>query len=132
MDEQTMRAMGLSWKDLEPVINEEMAELKRRKELYAVRPRPPLKGKTVILVDDGAATGNSMLAAVEDVRKAGAKTVIVALPVAPPETADALMHRADRVIVLETPENFEAVGKWYLEFEQVEDEEVIELLKGNR
>ncbi|MDD5054682.1 MAG: phosphoribosyltransferase family protein [Candidatus Peribacteraceae bacterium] len=128
LDERTMRAMGLTWNDLEPVIDEEMEELRRRKEMYAVRPRPSLKGKIVILVDDGAATGNSMLAAIEDVRKAEPKEIVVALPVAPQETADAIMHRADRIIVLESPGNFEAVGKWYGEFGQVEDEEVIDLL----
>ena len=69
-----------------------------------------------------------MLAAIEDVRKAKPKEIVVALPVAPQETADAIMHRADRVIVQETPENFEAVGKWYREFGQVEDEEVVRIL----
>jgi predicted phosphoribosyltransferase len=130
LDEPTMKAMGLTWADLEPVIDEEVVELKRREGVYAVSPRPPLKNKTVILVDDGAATGNSMFAAIEDVRKAGAKEVIVALPVSPPDTAANLTRKADKAFVLETPDHFEAVGKWYSEFGQVEDEEVIDMLKG--
>jgi putative phosphoribosyl transferase len=129
LDEVTMHAYGVEWYDMEPVIDEEMEELSRRKKAYMVNPRPDLKGKTVILTDDGAATGVSMLAAIEDLRKANVKKIIVALPVAPPETAEALWRHADQVIVLSTPALFDAVGKWYVEFPQVEDNEVLAVLR---
>lgn len=131
IDDATMNMMDLSWKDLEPVIEEEKAELKRRQETYLVSARPPLLGKTVILVDDGAATGSTLFAAIEDVRNAKVGKLIVALPVCPPDTAQALLKRCDAFVILATPEPFEAVGKWYEEFPQVEDDEVLRLLSSN-
>jgi predicted phosphoribosyltransferase len=129
LDEATMQAHGVSWAEMEPVINAEMQELRRRKTAYAVRSRPDLAGKTIILTDDGAATGSTMLAAIEDMKEAKAKKIIVALPVCPPDTAQLRKKKADEVVTIATPEPFDAVGKWYQVFDQVEDEEVIALLK---
>lgn len=129
LDDDTMRAFGVSWEDMGPVIEEETKELARRKEAYLVRARPDLKGKTVILTDDGAATGVTLFAAIEDLRKAKVQKILVALPVCPPDTAALLKKKADELMVLATPADFDAVGKWYGEFPQVEDEEVLRLLR---
>lgn len=131
LDETSMRMSGITWEDMEPVIEEETKELERRKETYLVRARPDLAGKTVILTDDGAATGATLFAAIEDLKKAKVKKIIVALPVSPPDTAMRLQEKADEVITLATPEPFEAVGLWYSEFPQIEDEEVLRLLASD-
>ncbi|MFH1444583.1 MAG: phosphoribosyltransferase family protein [Candidatus Peregrinibacteria bacterium] len=128
LDEPTMRMSGISWEDLEPIIEEETEELKRRKDAYSVAARPDLTGTTVILVDDGAATGASLFAAIEDLRKAKVKKIVVALPVCPPDTVAQLKKKTDDITVIATPEPFEAVGLWYQEFPQVEDAEVLQLL----
>lgn len=129
LDETAMRMSGITWEDLEPVIEEETQELKRRAEKYLVKARPPLKDKTIILTDDGAATGSTLFAAIEDLRKAKVRKIVVALPVAPPDTKEELKKRADAVVVLATPTPFNAVGAWYRDFPQVEDEEVLRLLR---
>lgn len=130
LDEEMMRMHGVSWADMEPVIEAETEELERRKKTYITHARPSLQGKTVILVDDGAATGGTLFAAIEDIRKQGAAEVIVALPVCPPETAARLRQRTDETILLATPAHFDAVGQWYTDFPQVEDDEVIQLLSS--
>lgn len=129
LDDTAMRLSGLEWEDIEPVIEEETEELQRRKEAYTVQARPDLKAKTIILTDDGAATGGTLFAAIEDLRKQKVKAIVVALPVCPPDTLQALQEKADEVVVLATPTPFNAVGQWYLEFPQVEDDEVLALLR---
>ncbi len=131
LDEETMRGHGVSWEDMEPVIEEETQELARRKEAYLVRARPDLKGKVIILTDDGAATGVTLLAAIEDLRKAKVKKIVVALPVCPPDTAKQVEQRADEAVVLQTPTSFGAVGQWYSSFPQLTDTEVLALLKSS-
>jgi predicted phosphoribosyltransferase len=118
----------------ESFIREESArqrgEIKRRLKVY--RPNEPyqnVKGLDVILVDDGIATGSTMKAALASVKNQGAKTVTVAVPVGPPSTIKELKEQADRVICLKTPEYFQAIGQFYLDFNQTSDEEVIELLR---
>lgn len=128
LDETAMRMSGITWEHMEPVIEEELQELKRRKELYAVRARPALKGKTILLVDDGAATGASLFAAIEDLRKTKVKKIVVALPVSPPDTAVKLTERADDVLILSAPDPFDSVGLWYEDFPQIEDAEVLQSL----
>lgn len=130
IDDIAMKMTGLAFEDIEPVIEEETAELKRRTKAYLVEARPSLKGKTIILTDDGAATGGTMFAAIDDVRNIGATKIIVALPVCPPDTKEELRKRADEAVVLATPKDFNAVGKWYREFPQVEDDEVLRLLQS--
>ncbi|MFH0769968.1 MAG: phosphoribosyltransferase family protein [Candidatus Peregrinibacteria bacterium] len=129
-DDDALRGGGIEWGDMEPIIEEETEELKRRKEAYLVHARPDLAGKTILLTDDGAATGATLFAAIEDLRKAKAKKIIVTLPVCPPDTAENLRKKADDMIVLATPEPFEAVGKWYGEFPQTAEEEVLALLQS--
>jgi putative phosphoribosyl transferase len=118
----------------ESFIREESArqkgEIKRRLKIYRPNePSPNVKGLDVILVDDGIATGSTMKAALASVKNQGAKTVTVAVPVGPPSTIDELKKQANKVICLETPEYFQAIGQFYLDFNQTSDEEVIELLR---
>lgn len=109
----------------------ERAELQRRAVAYrGGRAAPALGGRTALLVDDGLATGATMLAAVRAARRAGAARVVVAVPVASPEARVRVGSEADEVIALQEPADFAAVGEWYRRFEQVEDAEVIRLLSG--
>ena len=115
-------------------IQEESArqreEIKRRLKVYRPNePSPNVKGLDVILVDDGIATGSTMKAALASVKNQGAKTVTVAVPVGPPSTIEELKKQADKVICLKTPEYFQAIGQFYLDFNQTSDEEVTELLR---
>ncbi len=95
-------------------------------------PYPNLKGRDVIVVDDGIATGSTMKAALASVRNRGAKTVAVAVPVGPPSTIQELKKQADKVVCLYTPEYFQAIGQFYEDFNQTSDDEVINLLKQSR
>ena len=142
-------AIGAIGPDGEEVINEELAlkvdadelylqetiaklkpEVERRvKEYHDQRPPLNLKDKRVVLTDDGAATGATMLAAIEVVRQHDPKQIIVALPVAAKDTLKKIKAEADEVICLKTPLIFFAVGQFYQEFNQVSDQEVISLLK---
>ncbi|OGR92477.1 MAG: hypothetical protein A2V88_01060 [Elusimicrobia bacterium RBG_16_66_12] len=104
--------------------------LRQRYEMYRGAARPlPLKGKTVILTDDGAATGRTLLAAIELLKSEGAARIVVALPVAPPDTVEVLRGGADEVICLDQPAGFMAIGQFYRDFSQVPDEEAIAILK---
>ncbi len=105
-------------------------EIERRLKLYrGDTSYPSLKDREVILVDDGIATGSTMLAAMASVRKRGAKSVTIAIPVGPPSTVRELRKEADRVVCLHTSEYFFAIGQFYQDFAQTSDEEVIKLLK---
>lgn len=111
------------------VLSREVRELRRRNELYRNgRPLPQLDGLTVILIDDGLATGASMRVAIQSVRNADAAEIVVAVPVAPAATCEELRQFADRVLCLEEPEPFRGVGLWYEDFSQTRDEEVEHLL----
>ena len=108
----------------------QLAEITRRKDLFrSVRPQVPLAGRTVILTDDGVATGATMIAALHWVRTAGAKRIIVAVPVGAPHTLDAIRPLCDRLVCLEEPDAFWAIGQFYRDFEQVDDARVVELLR---
>jgi predicted phosphoribosyltransferase len=114
---------------IEAVAEREGRELERRARAYrGDRPYPDLAGRTVILVDDGLATGSSMLAAVRALRRYRPARIVVAVPVAPAETCAKLREEADEVVCAETPRDFAAVGEWYLDFRQTTDEEVRDLL----
>ncbi len=128
LDESVMRAEGLEFSDIEPIIEAQMEELKRRKARFPRKDMPSFAGKTVILTDDGAATGATMLAVIEDMKHANAARIIVALPVCPPATAARLGEKSDDVIVLAEPSPFLAVAQWYVSFPQLTDEEVLALL----
>lgn len=104
-------------------------EIRRRLKRYrGDREYPKLEGKTVVIVDDGIATGSTVRAAIQSVRSRRAATIILAVPVGPPDTITELSKIADRIVCLSTPEPFYAIGEFYNEFEQVEDDEVRELL----
>lgn len=129
-DRMLLDRLGLRETDLEPLAAREVAEIKRRSAVYrGGRPRPDLAGRTVLLVDDGVATGSTMLAALRSVRRGRPRTVVLAVPVAPSGTLARLAAEVDRVVCLQTPAHFYAVGQFYRDFGQTTDEEVIRLLQ---
>ena len=130
IDEQMVRTAGISPQQIERVITEVRQELGRRASLYR-GDRPPLQvtGKTVLLVDDGIATGASVYAAIQALRQIKPSRLILAVPVAPPSTCEGLRPFVDELICLYTPDPFYAVGGFYQDFAQVEDQEVIDLLQ---
>jgi putative phosphoribosyl transferase len=115
------------------LVEAERRELERRERAYRPEQAPPeLHGKTVVLVDDGLATGSTMLAAIRAARRAGAARIVAAAPVASQEAVDAVSREADGVVVLQIPLALVAIGEWYQDFEQLEDAEVRRLLGLSR
>ncbi len=130
IDPNIVKSLGVTQSYIDEVKQQEVEEIKRRMKTYlGDRQRPELKGKTVILVDDGIATGATMKAAIRTLRRHNPAEVVVAVPVAPPETVERLKELADSVVCLETPSFFYAIGQFYREFDQVGDAEVIRLLR---
>ncbi len=130
LDEARVRSAGYTSRDLEPTVARELEEIRRRARAYrGDRPRPDLHDRVVILVDDGIATGGTLRAAIRSVRSQGPRKVVVALGVTPAETLKRLEREADEVVAVLVPELFFAVGEWYRRFPQVEDEEVVRLLR---
>ncbi len=130
VEENLVRSLGVSPEELNEIIEREKAELERRERLYRGG-RPPLDvvGKTVIIVDDGLATGSTMRAAVEAIKKMGSKAIVVAVPVCAPLACDELERDVDIwCVCVYAPEPFYAVGLWYDKFDQTSDEEVELLL----
>jgi putative phosphoribosyl transferase len=128
-DRRVIDMLGISHEAFDAVVARERAELERRERAFrAGRPRLDIPGRTVILVDDGLATGASMVAAIDAVRARKPARVIGAVPVAPPEVCDALGDRADEMVCLLTPARLHAVGVWYRDFAQTGDDEVRALL----
>lgn len=110
-------------------VAEQIKEIERRMKRYrGEAPPPELAGKTVILVDDGIATGATTRAAVRSIKKGKPKRLVIAVPVAPPEAVRLLAKEADEVVVLDTPEWFMAIGQFYNNFDQTSDEEVVDLM----
>jgi putative phosphoribosyl transferase len=108
---------------------QKLKEIEERRALYLRgRRRPSVAGRTAIVVDDGVATGSTMMAAIEALREVAVGRLVVAVPVAPPDTAESLRARADELVCLATPAGFRAVGQFYADFEQTTDAEVIALL----
>ena len=133
LDEDLVRRAGVSGDELASVIASERRELERRERRYRGDRTPPdIAGRTVLLVDDGLATGASMRAAVTAVRQERPRRVVVAVPIASPETCEAFRAEVDEVVCARTPERFEAVGLWYDDFRQTEDAEVHDLLEDAR
>jgi predicted phosphoribosyltransferase len=133
LDQNLIRIARVSDAQIADVTAAEQAELERRERQYrGGRPFPDLHGLTVILVDDGLATGSTMRAAVEALRLEGPSRIVVAVPLAAPETCAAFRDIADEIVCAETPEPFLAVGRWYDDFSQTTDEEVHDLLERAR
>jgi len=130
LNHELIQYLRLSEETIQQVTAREERVLEARELLYREgRPPVPIKGRTVVLVDDGLATGASMLAAARALRPSGAREVIIAVPVAPRESCDELRREADQVICIATPHPFGAVGLWYEDFAQVTDAEVCKLLE---
>jgi putative phosphoribosyl transferase len=130
MNEEVLALVPVPDATVAAVAAREQEELERRERLYrGGAPAPEVRGRTVILVDDGLATGSSMRAAAAAVRNQGPAELVVAVPVAAPEVCAALEADVDRVVCLETPESFMAVGLWYEDFAQTTDEEVRDLVE---
>jgi putative phosphoribosyl transferase len=129
IDQQIVQMFGISDEAIDRVTATEQRELERREQLYRDgRPAPDVKGRTAILIDDGLATGSTMRAAVQALRQEGARKIVIAVPVAPPETCEAFRDEVDDIICAVTPEPFRAVGIWYADFSETTDDEVRELL----
>jgi putative phosphoribosyl transferase len=120
---------GITPGAIDAVARAEVVELERRERAYRQdRPPVPLEGRTVVLVDDGLATGSTMKAAVQAVRAHRPERIVVAVPVAAPGTCQAFGGLADEIICARTPADFRAVGQWYRDFSQTSDQEVRQLL----
>lgn len=133
LNEKLVRELGVTDDYLQSEIKIQKLEIKRREGVYRKGRKPlDLKKKIALLVDDGLATGATMIAAVREVRNMGAGKVVVAVPVAAPDTVERLKKEADEVICLQTPSLFFAVGQWYEDFKQYSDEEVKKMLEGEK
>ncbi|KAJ3416315.1 hypothetical protein HDV05_002255 [Chytridiales sp. JEL 0842] len=125
-----IRQSSVSEADIQKVMRKEKEELRRRNEKYrGGRPPPEVKGKNVIIVDDGIATGATITAAVQAIKTLDPYKVIVAAPVGAPDSVADVSKIADEVVVLSKPPMFQAVGQWYRDFPQTEDDEVLDLLR---
>lgn len=133
LDRSMIRELGICDEDIEEIVAREQAEMKRREQLYrAGEPALDLHGQTAILVDDGLATGNTMMAAVRHARSLKAAGVVIAIPVGSRQACDRLRKEVDDLVCLAIPELFFAVGEWYRDFRQVSDTEVQNLLAESR
>lgn len=130
LDPEIVEAAGITDRDIEEITTRERNELGRRERVYrGGRPPFDIGGMTAILVDDGIATGSSMRAAISALRALGPARVVVAVPVAPPSTCKRLRPEVDEFVCVETPEFFDAIGRFYEDFSQVSDREVQDLLQ---
>ena len=130
INEDIVSYLGISRSVLDFVAAEERKELERRGRLYrGDRPPPTVTDRTIVLVDDGLATGSTMRAAISAVRQQNPAQIVVAVPVTPPSTVLELQEKADHVISLLQPEPFDGVGRWYVDFSQTTDDEVRRLLR---
>jgi len=129
LDHRLIHALSLSDQDVEEIVAQETREMERRERAYRRGLAPPaLEGRTVVLVDDGLATGSTMVAAARHVRNGRPQELIIAVPVASSEACSRLRAEADECICLAVPEPFVAVGEWYTDFRQVQDVEVQRIL----
>jgi putative phosphoribosyl transferase len=129
LNHDLISSLGITQEQLAETIQQQETELQRREQLYrGVRGSVPIKGKIVIVVDDGIATGSSMLAAIDALRALGPSKIVVAVPVAPAQARSQIMAVADELVCASTPEGFFAIGQFYEHFPQTEDAEIRELL----
>jgi predicted phosphoribosyltransferase len=133
LDEEVVEQLNIPREYIDAEVERQLAEIERRMKLYRKgRPMPRIEGRTIILTDDGVATGSTVRASLEALRKHNPKQLILAVGVGPPSTIRQLEEVADQVVVLATPEPFWAVGRFFRHFEQTSDEEVIRLLEEAR
>ena len=133
LNEEVVNSFGISESIIEAVAEKERVELERRERLYRGNaPFPAVGDKTIVLVDDGLATGSTMRAAVAALRRRHPHRIIVAVPVAPPSTCEILRSEADEVVTVATPEPFYAVGQWYKVFDQTTDWQVRDLYERSK
>lgn len=129
LDEGTVRVLGISSGEVDGIIQKEIKELERRDHLYRGNGKPlDVQGRTLILVDDGMATGFTLRVAVKALRQKEPEEIIVAVPVASTAALEDVEQEADAVVCLYTPREFYAVGQWYRDFSQISDDEVRDLL----
>jgi putative phosphoribosyl transferase len=130
LDEQAVRWLGITEEQLQRIVARETEEMNRRLRLYrGNRPLPNVRGKTVILVDDGLATGATAQAAIASLRQQQPRRLVLAVPVCASETAERLRPEVDNLICVSIPPLFRAVGLWYRNYEQTTDQEVTDLLE---
>lgn len=133
LNDEVVEYLRIPARVIDFVAADELRELERREQAYrGNRPEPEVRAKTVILVDDGLATGSTMRAAAAALRRQNPARIIVAVPVSAPETCDEYRMGVDEIICAATPERFRGVGKWYADFSQTTDEEVRSLLEQAR
>ncbi|MGH7030143.1 MAG: phosphoribosyltransferase [Stellaceae bacterium] len=131
IDDQLAAALAVAPAYIESETRRQLVEIERRREAYlGHRPPPPIAGRAVIVVDDGIATGSTVRAALRAIRRGGASRIVLAVPVAPQETLEALKHEVDEIVCLATPCPFLAVGAHYQQFAQLTDEDVVSLLRS--
>lgn len=132
-NDDVVSLLGIANEEFEAICGREALEVDRREIAYRNhRPRLVVEGKTILLVDDGVATGSTMLAAVDALRKQRAARIVVAVPAMAPSSLPIFKRKADEVVAVITPDNFMAVGQWYEDFSQTSDEEVQGLLEKAR
>jgi len=130
LNEEVVQALDISEELIDTVAAEELQELERRERVYRDdRPLPEMRGRIVILVDDGLATGSTMRAAIKALRQLGPACIVVAVPVGARQTCEEIGKEADDVVCARMPEPFYAVGAWYADFAQTTDGEVHDLLR---
>ncbi len=133
LNQEVIYRLNIPRQVIDEVVREERRELERREQAYRDgRPPVDVQGKTAILVDDGLATGASMKAAVQGLKTRDPARILIAVPVAAPETCESFQELVDKIICAETPEPFFGVGAWYEDFSQTSDEEVRSLLQQSR
>lgn len=130
LNDQLISRLGVFEDYIEKTVNEEQVEINRRLQLYrGNRPLPAISNRLVILIDDGVATGYTLLAALRSLREKKPSKLVLAVPVGPPETFDRLNSEVDDLVYLEAPTSFAAVGQFYNHFDQVSDDEVVATLQ---
>jgi len=129
-NEQVIRMAEINQSEFDAIRDRELEEIERRRKLYlGSRPHPELKGQTVIIVDDGIATGATIRVALRAIRMRKPRKLILAVPVAPTQSLDELRTEADEIVCLEDYDDFGAIGLYYSDFRQISDAEVIKLLE---